>query len=78
MSETLSGRLRSRAKFLPYGELDRILMIQASEALHEQSTSLDGDAVIGWLEDHDISLLPWQKAKLATAMELEKLEGSTV
>ena len=53
-------------------------MIQASEALHEQSTSLDGDAVIGWLEDHDISLLPWQKAKLANAMELEKLEGSTV
>tara|TARA_R100001244_G_scaffold92073_1_gene69606 strand:- start:386 stop:547 length:162 start_codon:yes stop_codon:yes gene_type:complete len=53
-------------------------MIQASEALHEQSTSLDGDAVIGWLEDHDISLLPWQKTKLANAMELEKLEGSTV
>ncbi len=65
MSAThLAERLRSRARFLPYGELDRILMIEASDVLATSVGSLDAEFVVAWLEDRNVKLLPWQRGRL--------------
>ena len=55
MSATpLAERLRGRAKFLPYGELDRALMIEAAEILSAPVESMTADSVVEWLRDQDI------------------------
>ena len=65
MSATpLAERLRGRAKFLPYGELDRALMIEAAEILSAPVESMTADSVIEWLRDQDIKLVPWQLKRL--------------
>jgi len=65
MSAThLAERLRGRAKFLPYGELDRKLMREAAEVLSAPVESMTADSVIEWLKDQDIKLMPWQMKRL--------------
>jgi len=65
MSATpLAERLRGRAKFLPYGELDRKLMREAAEVLSTPVESMTADSVIEWLKDQDIKLMPWQMKRL--------------
>ena len=60
----LAERLRGRARFLPYGELARALMIEAAEILSAPVESMTADSVIEWLKDQDIKLVPWQLKRL--------------
>ena len=60
----LAERLRGRAKFLPSGELDRALRIEAAEILSAPVESMTADSVVEWLRDQDIKLVPWQMKRL--------------
>jgi hypothetical protein len=57
----LADKLRSRAKFL--SGLDWQLMREAADAL-DGSSSMNGEAIMGYFTKHGIKLLPWQTKKL--------------
>ena len=58
----LAERMRMRLRMLDRGSIDRVLMEEAMNRL--ESIEMDAVVVSGWLQDHDVRLLPWQRDRL--------------
>ena len=59
----LSEKLRTRSRFMPIGDLDRVLMVEAADRIGE-SAGMDTSGVLRWLSEHDVHLVGWQKKRL--------------
>ena len=58
----LAERMRMRLRMLDRGSIDRVLMEEAMNRL--ESIEMDAGVGSGWLQDHDVRLLPWQRDRL--------------
>ena len=58
----LAERMRRRLRMLDRGSIDRVLMEEAMNRL--EAIEMDAGVVSGWLQDHDVRLLPWQRDRL--------------
>ena len=58
----LAERMRMRHRMVDRGSIDRVLMEEAMNRL--ESIEMDAGVVSGWLQDHDVRLLPWQRDRL--------------